>query len=79
MLKINVNKMGRACSAHWGLEMDVRFQKEDVKEKRPLRRSRRRWEDKIKMDINEIGRKDMDWVHLGQVRGHWEALVNTVM
>jgi hypothetical protein len=47
--------------------------------KRPLRRSRRRWENNIKMDLGEIGRDGVDWIDLAQDRGQWRALVNTVM
>jgi hypothetical protein len=32
--------------------------------KRPLGRPRRRWEDNIRMDLREIGWKDVDWIHL---------------
>jgi len=31
------------------------------------------------MDLKEIGREGMDWLHLAQVREHWRAVVNTVM
>jgi hypothetical protein len=47
--------------------------------KRPLRRPRRRWVDKIKTDLREIGRDGMDWIDLAQDRDQWRALVNTVM
>jgi hypothetical protein len=47
--------------------------------KRPLGRSRGRWEDNIKMDLREIGRGGMDWIHLAQDRDQWRALVNMVM
>jgi hypothetical protein len=47
--------------------------------KRPLGRSRHRWEDNIRMDLREIGWGGMDWIHLAQDRGQWRALVNTVM
>jgi hypothetical protein len=47
--------------------------------RRPLGRSRCRWEDNIKMDLGEIGFGDVDWIHLAQVRDRWRALVNTVM
>jgi hypothetical protein len=47
--------------------------------KRPLGRSRRRWEYKIKMDFREIGWGGMDWIDLAQDRDQWRALVNTVM
>jgi hypothetical protein len=45
----------------------------------PLRRSRRRWEDDIKMDLQEVGCGGMDWIKLGQDRNRWRALVNAVM
>jgi hypothetical protein len=47
--------------------------------RRPLGRSRHRWEDKIKMDLREIGFGDVDWIHLSQNMDRWRALVNTVM
>jgi len=34
--------------------------------KRPLGRPRRRWEDNIKMDIQEVGLESMDWIDLNQ-------------
>jgi len=47
--------------------------------KRPLGRPRRRWEDNIKMDIQEVGRGCGDWMELAQDRDRWRALVSTVM
>ena len=47
--------------------------------KRPLERSRRRWEDNIKMDLEEVGRGCGDWMGLAQDRDRWLALVSTVM
>jgi hypothetical protein len=47
--------------------------------KRQLGRPRRRWVDNIKLDLREIERDGMDWIHLAQVRDNWRALVNTVM
>jgi hypothetical protein len=47
--------------------------------RRPLGRHRRRWEDKIKMDIREIGFGDVEWIHLAQDRDRWWDFVNTVM
>ena len=47
--------------------------------KRPLRRPRRRWEDNIKMDLQEMGRGCVDWMGLAQDRDRWRALVSTVM
>ena len=47
--------------------------------KRPLGRPRRRWEDNIKMDLQEVGRGCGDWMELAQDRERWRALVSTVM
>jgi len=46
---------------------------------RPLGRSRRRWEDNIKMDLQEVRCGAMDWVLLAQDRDRWRALVKAVM
>jgi hypothetical protein len=47
--------------------------------KRPLGRPRRRWEDNIRMDLQEVGCGSMDWIGLAQDRDRWRALVNAVM
>ena len=47
--------------------------------KRPLGRPRRRWEDNIKMDLQEVGCGGVDWIELAQDRDRWRALVNAVM
>ena len=49
------------------------------KKKRPLGRPRHRWEDNIKMDIQEIGLEDVDWIDPAPCRDRWRALVNAVM
>ena len=46
--------------------------------KRPLGRPRRRWEDNIKMDLQEVGGHYGDWMELAQDWERWRALVNTV-
>jgi hypothetical protein len=46
--------------------------------KRPLGRLRRRWEDNIKTDIQEVGGGGGDWMELAQDRDRWRALVSTV-
>ena len=46
--------------------------------KRPLGRPRRRWEDNIKMDLQEVGESFGDWMELAQDRDRWRALVGTV-
>ena len=47
--------------------------------KRPLGRSRRRWEDNIRMDLEEIGISAGNWVDSAQDRYYWRALVNTAL
>src|SRR5215469_13604885 len=51
---------------------------EKPKGKRPLGRPRHRWEDHIKMDLQEVGGGG-DGMELAQDRDRWQALVNTVM
>jgi hypothetical protein len=48
-------------------------------EKRPLGRSRRRWEDNIKMDVRELGQGNIKWIDLAQDRERCRAHVNAVM
>jgi len=47
--------------------------------KRLLGRPRHRWEDNIKMDLQEVGCGGMDWIDLAQDRDRRQALVNVVM
>ena len=47
--------------------------------KRPLGRPRSRWEDDIKIDLQEVGFGGMDWIDLAQDRYRWPALVSVVM
>ena len=47
--------------------------------KKPLGRSRLRWEDNIKMDLQEVECVGTDWIELAQDRDRWRALVNAVM
>jgi hypothetical protein len=47
--------------------------------KRQLGRTRRRWEDNIKIDLQEVGCEDMEWIDLAQDKDRWRALVNAVM
>ena len=52
---------------------------EKPEEKRPLGRSRRRWVDNIRMDLQEVGCGYMDWIGLVQDRDRWRTLVSAVM
>jgi hypothetical protein len=47
--------------------------------KRPLGRTRRRWENNIKMDLREIGIDGASWIQLAQDKVQWRACVNTVV
>ena len=47
--------------------------------KRPFGRTKRRWEDNIKMGLQEVGCGVMDWIELAQDRDGWRALVHAVM
>jgi len=47
--------------------------------KSPFGRPRHRWEDNIKMHLQEVGYGVIDWIQLAQDRDSWRALVNAVM
>jgi hypothetical protein len=68
--------MGGACSAYGGGAYRALVGKPEGR--RPLRRPRRRWEDNIKMDLQEVGCGCMDWIQLAQDRDSWRALVNVI-
>jgi hypothetical protein len=46
---------------------------------RRLGRPRRRWEDRIRMDLREIGLVVLDWIRVAQDRDRWRAVVSAVM
>jgi hypothetical protein len=62
------NEMGGACSAKGGEKRCRGFWWEP----------RRRWEDNIKMDLQEVGCGVMDWIELAQDKDRWRALVIAV-
>jgi hypothetical protein len=45
----------------------------------PLGRPRRRWEDNMKMELQEVGWRSMDWIDMAQDRDRWRTLVNEIM
>jgi hypothetical protein len=47
--------------------------------KRPFGRPRRRWKDKIRTDLREVGCKVVDWIHLAQDKDHWRDFMKTVI
>jgi hypothetical protein len=52
---------------------------EKPERKRQMGRPSRRWEDNIKMELQEVGCGGMDWIELVQNRYWWQALVTAVM
>jgi hypothetical protein len=57
----------------------VRLCLEKAEGKRPPGRPRHRWEDSIKIDLQEVGCGGVDWIELAQGRDRWRAFVNAVM
>jgi hypothetical protein len=61
------NEMGRACDTYWGAG------------NRPLGIPRHRWEDNIKMDLQEVGWEAWTGLLWLGIRDRWQALMNVVM
>jgi hypothetical protein len=70
--------MGRACSADGEGRGVYRVFLGKPEGKRPLGRPRCRWEDNIKIDLQEVGCGGMDWIELAPDRDRWRALVYAV-
>jgi hypothetical protein len=71
--------MGGACSAYGERRGVYRVLVGKPDGKRPLGSPSRRWEDNIKVDLQEVGCGGMDWIELAHDRDEWWALVNAVM
>jgi len=67
-----------AGSMYGGGEMYTGVWWENLRE-RPLGKPRHRWEDNIKMDLQEVRCGGMDWIELAQDRDRWWAIVNMMM
>jgi len=66
--------------ARMGEEREVyRVLVRKLERRRPLGRPRRRWVDNIRMDLQEVGCRHMDWIGLAQDRDRWRTLVGAVM
>jgi hypothetical protein len=74
-----MNEMGGSCSAYRGEEKRMQGLVGKSEGKRPLRIPRRRWDDNIKMDLQQVGCGGIGWIELAQDRDRWRALVNAVM
>ena len=71
--------MGGHVERIWGEEKRIQVLVGKPEEKRPLGRPRLRWEDNIKIDLQEVGCVGMDWIEQAQDKDRWRALVNAVM
>ena len=71
--------MGGACSTYGEKRGVYRVLVGKPGGKTPLGRHRRRWEDNIKIDLQEVGSGGVDWIEMAQDRDGWWALVNAVM
>jgi hypothetical protein len=62
--------MGKWCSQGFGWEARI---------EEPSERTKRRWEDNIKIDLREIGIDGANWIRLAEDRVRWLAFVNAVI
>jgi hypothetical protein len=72
-------EMGGESSIYGGEERLYRILVAKPEGKRPFGRPRRKWENNIKMDLQEEQCEVMDWIDLVQDRDRWRALVNALM
>jgi len=63
----------------WGEGRRIQGFGGEAEVKRPLGRPRRRWDDNIKMDLQDVKCRGMDWIELAKDGDTWRALVNAVM
>ena len=71
--------MGWACSAYGGEEWGCIGSWWGNRRERTLGRHMRRWDDNIKMNLQEVGCVCMEWIELAQDRDRWWSLVNAVV
>ena len=76
--QIEKNWIGGTCRTYGERREAYRVLVEKPEGRRPLGRPRLRWEDNIKMDLQEVGCEGMDWIDLAQNRDS-EGLLNAVM
>jgi hypothetical protein len=71
--------MGGTFSSDGGGESEYRVLIGKPEGKRPLGKPRRKWDNNIKMDLQEVGCVGMDWIELAQDRVSWREIVNAVI
>ena len=71
--------MGGACGTYVGGQRSVQGFGGKSEGKRPLARPRRRWEDNVKMDLQDRVGGCEDWMEMAQDKDTWRSLVTTVM
>jgi hypothetical protein len=76
--QIKEDEIGGVCVTDEGNEKCVQYLVEELKGREHLKNLGVDGNN-IRMDLREIGWKDMDWMYLDQDRDQWQALVNTVM
>ena len=79
VIKSRRMKGGRECGAYGERRGVCRVLVRKPEGNRPVGRPRRRWENNIKMDLQEVGCGDLDWIELAQDRDRLRTLVNAVM
>jgi hypothetical protein len=76
--QVEKNGMGGACSMYGERRGACRVLVGKPEGKRPLGRSKLRWEDNFKMQLQEVGWRSICWIDLAQDRVRWLALVNAM-
>jgi hypothetical protein len=77
--QIKKNKMGGHVARMGVGEVHTGLWWRKLRERNHLEDGGCRWEDNIKMDVQQLGWGGMDWIDLGQDRDRWRAVVNAVM
>ena len=75
----NVELNDVACSAYVGMRVVYKSLVGKLEGKGPLGSLRHRWEDKIKVGLQEVGLSGVDWTEVAQDRDRWRALVTAVI
>jgi hypothetical protein len=74
-----MNEANRACSTNGRVEKCIQGFGGETRGKEPLGRPKYRWEDDIKMHLQEMGCGVVHWTELAQDSDRWRGLVNVVM